>query len=173
MRIARLAVLCLVALAVTGTVQARSVAPPAGPAGLKAFLLRADEAAKHEFSRTPSFAWLPVRGAIRYEFELATSKQFQGTAIIWTNVGKDQDEAPATSGSSTSGSTPAPTDPATPSPTDNLRSPAISVDLALPWITGSPYALYAHVRAVTAAGPTPWSKPFGFNVRWFHTTLTH
>ncbi len=35
-----------------------------------------------------------------------------------------------------------------------------------PWITGSPYALYAHVRAITKAGPTPWGKPFGFNVRW-------
>src|SRR4051794_36625370 len=26
------------------------------------------------FSRTPSFAWAPVRGATRYEFELSTSK---------------------------------------------------------------------------------------------------
>ena len=48
----------------------------------------------------------------------------------------------------------------------NLKSPAVSIDVALPWITGSPYALYAHVRAHTANGPTPWSTPFGFNVRW-------
>ena len=44
--------------------------------GLQAFLLRTDETPKHEFNRTPSFAWLPVRGALRYEFELATSRSF-------------------------------------------------------------------------------------------------
>jgi len=44
--------------------------------------------------------------------------------------------------------------------------PAVSVDIALPWFTGQPYALYAHVRAITAKGPTGWSKPFAFNMRW-------
>ena len=44
--------------------------------------------------------------------------------------------------------------------------PAIALDTALPWFTGSPYGLYAHVRAVTANGTTRWSAPFGFNVRW-------
>jgi hypothetical protein len=39
---------------------------------------------KHEFNRTPSFAWLPVRGAIRYEFELATSKTFSESSIVWS-----------------------------------------------------------------------------------------
>jgi hypothetical protein len=115
-----------------------------------------------------------VTGAIRYELELATSKQFQGTAIIWSNVGKELDEAPASSTAPSTGGTPATgsvtgsptTEPTTPTPTENLRSPAASIDLALPWITGSPYALYAHVRAITRGGPTPWSKPFGFNVRW-------
>ena len=28
------------------------------------------------FSRTPSFAWAPVPGATRYEFELSTAKRF-------------------------------------------------------------------------------------------------
>ena len=48
----------------------------------------------------------------------------------------------------------------------NLRSPTVSIDLALPWITGSPYALYAHVRAITSKGVTSWSAPYGFNIRW-------
>ena len=48
----------------------------------------------------------------------------------------------------------------------NLRSPTVSIDLALPWITGSPYALYAHVRAITNKGVTSWSDPYGFNIRW-------
>ena len=85
MRITRLAVLCLVALALTGTVQARSAGSPAAPDGLKAFLLRADEVAKHEFSRTPSFAWLPVHGAIRYEFELSKNRSFTEGGIFWSD----------------------------------------------------------------------------------------
>ena len=47
-----------------------------------------------------------------------------------------------------------------------LRVPAVSVDVSLPWFTGQPYALYAHVRAITAQGPTGWSTPFEFNMRW-------
>jgi hypothetical protein len=47
-----------------------------------------------------------------------------------------------------------------------LRVPAVSVDVALPWFTGQPYALYAHVRAITLKGPTGWSSPFAFNMRW-------
>ena len=42
----------------------------------------------------------------------------------------------------------------------NLKSPAVSIDVALPWITGSPYALYAHVRAHTTNGPTPLEHAF-------------
>jgi hypothetical protein len=38
------------------------------------------------FSRTPSFAWAPVRGATRYEFELSTSKNFGAdNAVIWSS----------------------------------------------------------------------------------------
>jgi hypothetical protein len=51
----------------------------------------------------------------------------------------------------------------------DLKSPTTAVPLALPWMTGSPYALWAHVRAVTRKGLTKWSAPFGFNMRW--TTL--
>jgi len=47
-----------------------------------------------------------------------------------------------------------------------LRVPAVSIDLVLPWFTGSPYALYARVRAVGASGSSAWSKSFGFNMQW-------
>lgn len=178
----RLAALCSLALVLTGTVQARTdTSGSAAPRGLKAFLLRADEATVHEFARTPAFAWTPVRGAVRYEFELATSKRFGDNAIIWSNVASDlpddsaadpgtpsttTTDTPATAATGTS--TPAtPLNPAKPASVyENLRSPAVSVDVALPWITGSPYALWAHVRAITATGATPWSEAFGFNMRW-------
>ena len=57
-------------------------------------------------------------------------------------------------------------DPSVTSVIEPLRIPAVSVDVALPWFTGQPYALYAHVRAITKDGPTPWSNPFAFNMRW-------
>ena len=152
---------------------------PAAPAGLKAFLLRAEEPVTHEFPRTPSFAWRPVRGALRYEFELATSRSFSGGAIIWSNVKADVEEPaaapPTTSPPTTTPATTAPAtapaastvDPTRPASVyDDLRSPAVALDLSLPWITGNPYALYAHVRAVTRDGATRWSTPFGLNIRW-------
>ena len=134
MRLVRPALVCFAALVLTGSVQARSDATPAAPQGLKAFLLRADEPAGHEFPRTPSFAWAPVRAATRYEFELAKNPTFSEGAIFWSNA--------------------------------QLKAPAASVPLALPWLTGNPYAVYARVRAITTSGVTAWSKPYGFNVRW-------
>ncbi len=47
-----------------------------------------------------------------------------------------------------------------------VKAPALSVPLSLPWITGKPYALYARVRAVTQVGTTPWTAAYGFNMRW-------
>lgn len=47
----------------------------------------------------------------------------------------------------------------------DLKSPVASVELTLPWITGSPYSLYARVRAVKRSGAGAWSEPFGFNLR--------
>ena len=80
-----------------------------------------------------------------------------------------------TADSSTSGAAAASTTPTTPAAGEDpavtsviepLRVPAVSVDIALPWFTGQPYALYAHARAITANGPTAWSTPFAFNTRW-------
>jgi hypothetical protein len=45
------------------------------------------------------------------------------------------------------------------------RTPAISLPMTVPWMTGRPYALYAHVRAVANGGRSPWSPAFGFNMR--------
>jgi hypothetical protein len=104
------------------------------PAGLKPFLLRADEAPARTFSRTPSFAWRPVRGAVRYEFELANRSNFSEGSLIWTDT--------------------------------KLKMPTAAIPVALPWMTGSPYALWAHVRAVTRRGVSKWSPAYGFNMRW-------
>jgi hypothetical protein len=134
MRLARLVLLCLVALTVTGSVQARVAAPPKAPQSLKAFLLRPTEAATHEFARTPSFSWLPVRGAMRYEFELSKNPSFTEAGTFWSDA--------------------------------TLKTPAVSVPVALPWMTGNPYAVYARVRAITKEGVSGWSRAFGFNVRW-------
>src|SRR5919202_6461442 len=46
-----------------------------------------------------------------------------------------------------------------------LKSPAAAVPIALPWITGSPYSLYARVRGITAGGRVgTWSAPYGFKM---------
>jgi hypothetical protein len=144
MRHLRLVVAALAILAVVGTTLAGAATHPASaPSGLRGFLLRPDEPSTHVFARTPAFAWSPVRGARCYQFELGTSKSFTENSLIWSNV-------PYVVGHHTSCPT----------------VPAISIDTALPWFTGVPYALYAHVRAITQNGTTKWSSPFGFNVRW-------
>src|SRR4051794_34465520 len=134
MRFARLAVLAALALALAAPAAATTRALPPAPDQLHAFLLRADEPLSHTFSRTPSFAWLPVPGTQRYEFELANSPTFNEGTIVWSD--------------------------------QTLRTPAASIPYALPWMTGSPYALYGHVRAWTADGAGDWSQTFGFNMRW-------
>ena len=50
---------------------------------------------------------------------------------------------------------------------DKLRTPAVSIPVAVPWMTGNPYALWAHVRAISPAGAaSDWSESFGFNTSW-------
>jgi hypothetical protein len=141
--LARIAI--LLALASVAVVPAAQSAPavqgaPAAtaPTGLRAFLLRADEPALDAFPRTPSFAWTPFPRARSYDFQLATSRTFDESTIVWS----------------------------TDSRTTPLRVPAVAIPIALPWMTGNPYALYAHVRARMANGSTRWSAPFGFNMRW-------
>lgn len=118
---------------VSGSALARGEALRA-PSGLKPFLLRASEPVTHDFPRTPSFSWNPVRGASRYEFQLAKNVTFTESSIFYS--------------------------------TRKLAGPAVAIPLALPWMTGKPYAAYARVRGLTSSGATKWSQPFGFNLRW-------
>jgi hypothetical protein len=192
MRHLRFVTLALALLAAAGATFAGAAAPHSqAPQNLRGFLLRPDESGIHVFARTPAFAWSPVRGALCYEFELATSKQFSQSSLIWSNVqytvGRHSvcasvpassptapaasPAAPATTTTTTTTTTNAPatssgSDPAVQSVIPPLRVPAVSIDVALPWFTGTPYALFAHVRAITASGATAWSKSFGFNMRW-------
>ncbi len=134
-------VLALLALAV-GTPTASAAKPLKAPTGLKAFLLRVNEPESlnnRSFPRTPAFAWRPVAGARRYDFELSTSENFAEGALIWSSE----------------------------SASVKLTSPAATVPISLPWITGNPYALYARVRGVSPKGREGrWSAPYGFNMRW-------
>jgi hypothetical protein len=134
MRYARLAAVLAATLVLAAPAAGTSRAVPPAPDQLHAFLLRADEPLTRTFGRTPSFAWLPVAGAERYEFELANSPTFNEGTVVWSDA--------------------------------TLKTPASSIPWSLPWMTGSPYALYAHVRAWTADGAGPWSTSFGFNMRW-------
>jgi hypothetical protein len=75
-----------VPVAASSAAAARSL--PA-PTGLQSFELFPDAAGKTSptFSRTPSFAWNPVRGAARYQFELSTSNTFRaGNAVVWSSA---------------------------------------------------------------------------------------
>src|SRR5215213_5116703 len=127
----------LVASGAGAATRSESATSLAAPKGVHGFLLRADEAARDTFTRTPSFAWRPVAGVKRYEFQLATAGTFSSGALLARKT---------------------------------TRAPAISLALALPWMTGTPYSLYARVRGIAPNGTaTSWSEPFGFNMRW--TTL--
>ena len=74
-----------------------------------------------------------MRGAARYEFQLAKSPDFDESSMLYST---------------------------------SLKSPAVTIPMALPWMSGDPYAAYGRVRARTAGGVTAWTKPFGFNVVW-------
>jgi hypothetical protein len=131
MRTARL--LTLLAAMLTLAVGAGSArSSDVTPTGLHGFLLRADEPQKTSFSRTPSFAWNPVPGALHYEFQLSLSDSFRDNSVIYAD--------------------------------QQALTPVEAPPITLPWITGSPHALYARVRAVTADGVTPWSTNFGFDM---------
>ena len=143
------AAVAVLALVLLPTASAHSVATSStsAPKNLRGFLLRPDESVTHTFSRTPAFAWAPVRAARCYQFELATTRTFTENSLVWTNV----DYGVGSSASCNAKS---------------LRVPAASIDVALPWFTGQPSALYAHVRAITSSGVSGWSTPFAFDMRW-------
>jgi hypothetical protein len=182
MRAARFLLLSLFLLAtVVASAPAMEAGPPAAPKGLHGFLLRPSEPVTDTFSRTPAFAWAPARGAACYEFELATSRTFGESSLVWSNVSTD-----AQSGKHcrpVKAKFPQATEPAAEDAEGEeaeavvvetiapIKIPAVSVNLVLPWFTGKPYALYAHVRSVTTQGASGWSRAFGFNMRWEDTPV--
>jgi hypothetical protein len=187
MPVARRAALVLAALALASVPAASALpraAAPDSPQNLRGFLLRADEPVTHVFPRTPSFAWAPVTGTACYEFELSTSRGFGENALVWSNVRYDvaapaapaagPSGAPASGAPASSATVPEACRPDTPvagaapsaSERQILKTPAVAIEVALPWFTGVPYALYAHVRAISRDGPSAWSDSFAFNMRW-------
>ncbi len=85
MRTARLLTL-LAALAGLAVLAGSAHSATSAPTGLHGFLLRADEPLKTSFSRTPSFAWNPVPGALNYEFQLSLSDAFRDNSIVWAGL---------------------------------------------------------------------------------------
>lgn len=152
---------------------------PDAPKGLHGFLLRPNEPVTHTFSRTPAFAWAPVRGAACYEFELATSSAFGESSIVWSNVSTDAQsgkhcrpvKATFPLANEPGGEEEAEASPTVKTTIAPIKIPAVSVNLTLPWFTGKPFALYAHVRSVTTVGASTWSRPFGFDMRWEDTPV--
>lgn len=123
-------------LACLGAASSWSSSSAVPPAGLHAFVLRSDEPvpASHTYSQMPAFAWKPVRGATRYELQLATSRTFADATAIYDNA--------------------------------RLAAPVASVPVQVPWMTGQPYALWAHVRTWVGNRVSAWSAPFGFDTAW-------
>ena len=129
----------LLALAAVVLVPTAHSAPSVAPSGLRGFLLRVDDfPGRTSFPRTPAFAWEPYDGAISYDFQLATSRKMDDRTIVWSTDGRAKP----------------------------LRVPAVTIPIALPWMTGRPYALYIRVRAHTPTGVSRWSSPWGFNTQW-------
>jgi hypothetical protein len=87
MRFPSLAAVCLSLLVLAPAAEAAQPVRGAAPANLHGFLLRADEPPDNTFPRSPSFAWNPVAGAIRYQFQLATSSSFRESGIVYSATG--------------------------------------------------------------------------------------
>jgi hypothetical protein len=87
MRAPLLAAVCLGLLLLAPASEAATSVRGTAPTGLHGFLLRADEPIRSSFPRTPSFAWNPAPGAIRYQFQLATSSSFRESGIVYSATG--------------------------------------------------------------------------------------
>jgi hypothetical protein len=81
---ARLAI-SLAAVLLVGGLAGSARSSTTAPTNLHGFLLRADEPASTSFPRTPAFAWSPVAGALRYEFQLSLSSVFRDNSVVWAD----------------------------------------------------------------------------------------
>lgn len=79
-----LVAVCFGLLTLAPAAEAAKPVRGAAPKSLHGFLLRADEPADNSFTRTPSFAWNPVPGALHYQFQLATSSTFRESGIVYS-----------------------------------------------------------------------------------------
>jgi hypothetical protein len=83
-RIARLTFsLGLLAAVVAGSLAGASTAAIASPTGLHGFMLSATAPAGTTFHQTPSFAWNPSGGAVRYELQISQSPTFQENGMLF------------------------------------------------------------------------------------------
>jgi hypothetical protein len=66
-------------------VPSAAAAPASAPTNLHAFILKATEPEEptRTYHRTPAFAWSPVRGASRYEFQVSSGRRFSENSVIW------------------------------------------------------------------------------------------
>src|SRR5258705_678278 len=94
LRASLLAAVCLGLLTLAPAAEAAKPVRGAAPKNLHGFLLRADEPADNSFTRTPSFAWNPIPGAIRYQFQLATSSSFRESGLVYSTSGTSPVFAP-------------------------------------------------------------------------------
>jgi hypothetical protein len=72
----------LLAVVTAGVLAGSSTAAVASPTGLHGFMLTANESSA-VFHQTPSFAWNPTAGAVRYELQLSTAPTFQDNGVIF------------------------------------------------------------------------------------------
>src|SRR6476660_4808809 len=84
MRTPLLLAVCFGLLTLAPAAEAAKPVRRTAPANLHGFLLRADEPSATSFTRTPAFAWNPVPGAVRYQFQLATSSTFRESGIVYS-----------------------------------------------------------------------------------------
>jgi hypothetical protein len=83
---ARLSLVLLFAAALLLGAAGAAHSDTGAPTGLHGFLLRADEPAQTQFSRTPAFAWSPVPGALHYEFQLSLSSSFRDNSVVYADL---------------------------------------------------------------------------------------
>ncbi len=126
----------LAVLACLGAASSWSSSSAAAPTGLHAFVLRADE---------------PVPAAHTYS---------QMPAFAWRPVqGATRYELQLATSRTFADSTTIYDDA-------KLAAPVASVPIQVPWMTGQPYALWAHVRVWIGGRVSTWSAPFGFDTAW-------
>ena len=194
MRILRLALMCLAAIAAATLVSGcrpreEPTKPAAAPSNLRGFLLRPNESVTHVFPRTPAFAWAPVRGRALLRVRARHEPQLQreldrlverplrrqaGRRLRGRRrqLGQRRATAPATGSTAAAGRR----RPARPRPPPRIPQSRHDPAAPRPGRLGRRRAARGSRASRTRCtptsarsrtqGPTGWSKPFAFNMRW-------